>query len=71
MGVLNSIDLEGASTESWDEAARVALAEAARTIRGIRRLDVVGVTAVVRDNDELEYRSSVRLYFEVEAGRGS
>ena len=69
MSVLNSIDLEGASTEDWEDAARDALREAARTVRGIRRIDLVTTSAAVLPDGQLEYRSAVRLYFEVEPGR--
>lgn len=66
MGVINTIDLEGVSGESWGEAAREALREAAKTIRHIRKMDVVDTSCTVRDNEVLEYRTQVRLYFEVE-----
>ena len=66
MGVINTIDLEGVSSESWGDAAREALREAARTIRHIRKMDVVDTACKVADNKIVEYRTQVRLYFEVE-----
>lgn len=69
MGVLNTIELEGVSTESWGDAAREALREAAKTIRRITKMDVIGTSCAVRDNDVVEYRTAVRLYFEVEPAR--
>lgn len=70
MPVLNSIDLEGASTESWRHAAEEALREAARTLRGIRRLDVLATSASVDEHGDIsEYRTQVRLTFEVESSR--
>ncbi len=41
MAVINTIELEGVSERSWGEAAREALREAAKTIRGINRLEVI------------------------------
>ena len=41
MPVINTIELEGVSATSWGDAAREALREAAKTIRGINRLEVV------------------------------
>ena len=49
MAVMNTIDLEGVSDRSWGEAAREALREAAKTIRGINRLDVLGTSTDVED----------------------
>jgi flavin-binding protein dodecin len=64
--VINTIDLEGVSESSWGDAAREALREAAKTIRGINRLEVIGTSTRVRDRDIVEYRTQVRLYFNVE-----
>ncbi len=66
MAVLNAIDLEGVSSDSWGAAAEEALREAAKTIRLIRRLDVIATSATVSDGAVSEYRTQVRLYFEVE-----
>lgn len=66
MGVINTIDLEGVSSESWGDAAREALREASKTIRHIRKMDVVDTACTVRENAIVEYRTQVRLYFEVE-----
>jgi flavin-binding protein dodecin len=64
--VINTIDLEGVSESSWGDAARRALREAAKTIRGINRLEVVGTGTTVRDGRIVEYRTQVRLFFTVE-----
>ena len=66
MPVINTIELEGVSTESWGEAARQALKEAAKTIRGISRLEVLSTSTRVEDARIVEYRTEVRLYFTVE-----
>jgi flavin-binding protein dodecin len=70
VAVLNTIELEGVSEISWKEAAQEALREAARTLRNIRRMDVLGTSASVdAGGDVVEYRTQVRLTFEVESGR--
>lgn len=69
MGVYNTIELEGVSTESWGDAAREALREASRTIRHISKMDVIGTSCAIRDNGISEYRTAVRLYFEIESAR--
>lgn len=69
MSVYNTIELEGVSTKSWNDAAREAIREASKTIRRISKMDVIGTSCTVRDNKILEYRTSVRLYFEIEPSR--
>ncbi|MGH2718786.1 MAG: dodecin family protein [Actinomycetota bacterium] len=69
MPVINTLELEGVSAESWGGAAREALSEAANTIRHIRRMDVIATSTTIRDGEIAEYRTQVRIYFEVEPRR--
>ncbi len=69
MAVINTLELEGVSKESWGDAAREALREAAKTIRHINRLEVLSTSAHVDDTRIVEYRTQIRLYFQVETGR--
>lgn len=66
MAVLNTIELEGVSSEGWRQAAQEALSEASRTLRNIRRIEILGTSAVVEGGDITEYRTQVRLVFEIE-----
>ncbi len=67
MPVINTIELEGVSDRSWGDAARVALKEAGKTIRGINKLEVVSTGTTIKDGRIAEYRTQVRLYFVVES----
>ncbi len=69
MPTINTLDLEGISETSWGDAAREALAEAAKTIRHISRLEVLGTSTDIEENRIARYRTHVRLYFEVETER--
>lgn len=70
MAVLNSIELEGASEASWHDAAEEALREASKTLRNIRRIDVLGTSATVGGDGTIsEFRAQVRLLFEVDGSR--
>ncbi len=69
MAVINTLELEGVSTEGWGAAAREALQEAAKTIRNIRRMEVLHTSATVGADDIEEYRTEVRIFFEVEPAR--
>ncbi|HEX8099961.1 MAG TPA: dodecin domain-containing protein [Actinomycetota bacterium] len=66
MPVINTIEVEGVSPESWGAAAREALREAAKTIRGINRLEVLSTRTRVENSRIVEYRTEVRLYFTIE-----
>ncbi len=63
MAVIKTIDLVGVSTESWRDAAHQALAEAAKTIRGIEHMDILDTSATVKDGGIDEYQTHVRISF--------
>lgn len=69
MSVYNTIDLVGVSDQSWGHAAREALREAAKTIRRISKMDVLGTACTIDEQGGIEYQTTVRLYFEVEPAR--
>lgn len=66
MSVIKTIDLVGVSADSWRDAANQALAEAAKTIRGIEGMDVLETTAVVEGDEITEYHTHVRIRFRLE-----
>lgn len=66
MPTINTIELEGVSDKSWGDAAREALREAAKTIRHINKLEVLGTSTEVSGTEIARYRTQVRLYFDVE-----
>ena len=66
--VVKIVELMGVSTESFSDAARQAVAEASKTIRGISGIEVIKSTAEVRDNQIAEYHVTVRLAFPIMRG---
>lgn len=64
MSVTKVIEVVGQSTESSDAAVKNALAEAGRSLRDIKALDVVSVG--LRGDDLNEWRALVRISFLVE-----
>lgn len=64
--VVKIVELIGTSPDSWEDAAKEALAEAAKTIRGIKSLRVKRWTAKVKENQIVEYRAVVKVAFKVE-----
>jgi flavin-binding protein dodecin len=68
MGVFIIREMVGTSPRSWSDAARQAVATAARTVRNIREIEVVKSTATVVDGQISEYRVELKIHFEYEAG---
>jgi len=71
MAVLKILELVGTSKESWSDAAREAVNEAAKTVRGIETVDVVNSKAVVQNNRLTEYQVQVRIGFRIERASGA
>jgi dodecin len=71
MAVLKILELVGTSKESWSDAAREAVNEAAKTLRGIETVEVVNSKAVVQNNRLTEYQVQVRIGFRIERVSGT
>jgi dodecin len=66
MGVVIIRELVGTSPKSWSDAAAMAVATAARTVRNIREVEVVKSSARVESGEIVEYRVELKLHFEYE-----
>lgn len=66
MKVAKVIELVGSSSKGWEEAAKSAIGEAAKTVRNIRGVEMVGMTGVVENAKITEYRATVKVAFGVE-----
>ena len=66
MAVIKTIDLVGVSTQSWNDAAKQALQEAAKTIRAIEGMDILETSAVIENNEISEYQTHVQIRFRLE-----
>jgi len=66
VSVIKTIDLVGVSTESWRDAAAQALAEAAKTLRGIEGMEILDTSATVQGDQIAEYHTHVRIRFRIE-----
>jgi hypothetical protein len=66
MAVVKVIELIGSSPESWEDATKNALAEAALTIKNIKSLYVKSCKAKVQNNKIVEYRAIVKIAFVVQ-----
>ena len=60
------IEVLAQSEKSWDDAAKVALEEASKTLRGIQSIYVKDMQAVVEDNRIVKYRLNAKISFLLE-----
>ena len=66
MNIIKSIELVGSSPNGFDDAVRHAISEAKKTLRNIRRIEVLDFE-VLMENDEISlYQAHIKLYFMVE-----
>jgi hypothetical protein len=61
--VYKIIDVIGTSATSWEEAARLAVDTAAKTLDDLRVAEVVELDMRIDDNKIVAYRVKVRLSF--------
>ncbi len=67
MAVVKVVELLAESGESWEDAARQAVAEAAKTVRGIRSVYISEFQATVENDKVKSYRANVKLSFVLES----
>jgi flavin-binding protein dodecin len=66
MAVLKVIEVLSSSTKSWEDAASNAVAEAAKTIKGITSVYVQDQSCTVKDGKIEEYRLNIKITFKLE-----
>lgn len=60
------IEVIGVSENSMEDAVENAVEEAAKTVRKIQGVDVLGMTAKVEDGKIVSWSADVKIAFEVE-----
>ncbi len=65
MSVLKVIEILANSSESWEDAAGKAVAEASKSVKNIRSVWVQEQSATVKDGKIDDYRVNVKITFEV------
>lgn len=66
MSVVKVVEAIGGSPKSWEDAVNEALKRTAKNIRNIKSVDIVGMTAKVKDGKISEYRANIKIAFVVE-----
>ena len=65
MAVLKVIEVLANSDESWEDAAKVALKQASKSVDHIRSVYINEQSATVKDGEIVSYRVNVKITFEV------
>jgi flavin-binding protein dodecin len=65
MAIIKVIEVLAQSNESWEDATRIALKEAAKTIKNIKSIYVKEFQAIVENNEIAVYRVNAKISFEV------
>ena len=66
MAVVKVTELLAESEEGWEDAARQAVAEASKTLRGIRSVYVSELQATVENDKVKSFRANVKVSFVLE-----
>jgi dodecin len=66
MSVYRVTDIIGTSTESWEDAASVAVSTARKTIRDLRVAEVVAQDIHLAEDGGITYRTKLRVSFKYE-----
>jgi flavin-binding protein dodecin len=66
MSVLKVIEIMGDSDKSWEDAAKEAVTEAAKTVHGIKSVWIQDHSATVANGKITRYRVTCKITFEVE-----
>ncbi|SDW13920.1 dodecin family protein [Aequorivita viscosa] len=65
MAIIKVIEILASSKESWEDATKLAVKEASKTVKNIRSVYVKEQSCVV-DNDQItQFRVNVKISFEV------
>ena len=65
MAVLKVIELMASSEKSWEDALKNAVKTAGKTVKGIRSVWVQDQSAVVKDDNVIEFRINAKISFEI------
>jgi flavin-binding protein dodecin len=68
--VYKVIELVGTSSESWEKAAGAAVAQAAKTLRDLRIVEVLQLDMQVQNGKVRAYRAKVKVSFKFEGESG-
>ncbi|HOF03850.1 MAG TPA: dodecin family protein [Atribacterota bacterium] len=63
MAVVKVIEILAESEKSWEDATKVAVAEAVRTVRNIKTVYIENFQAIVENDEVVRYRVDAKISF--------
>lgn len=66
MPIIKVIEVIAESTKSWEDAAQNAASEAAKSVKNITGVDVIGFKADIVDGKITKYKAHAKIAFVVE-----
>jgi len=66
MAIIKTIEVISNSEKSWEDAARVGVAQASKSLKNIRSAWVSDQKVIVKDGEVSEFRVSLKISFELE-----
>jgi len=66
MSMLKVIEVLAESSKSWEDAAQVAVAQAAKTVRHVESIYLEHLQATVKDGKIASYRINAKITFRLE-----
>jgi flavin-binding protein dodecin len=63
MSVVKVIEILAESNESWEAAAKAAVAEASKTVKHIQSVYIKEMQAIVEGNEIVKYRVNAKISF--------
>lgn len=65
MSVKKVIEVLASSETSWEDAVKNAVSTASKSLKGIRSVYIKDQSAVVKENNVIEFRITCKITFEV------
>ena len=65
--MLKVIEVFAQSDRGWEDAARTAVAQASKTLHGIKSIYIENFEARVKNNDVVEFRINAKISFVIES----
>ena len=66
MAILKVVEILAQSEKNWEDAAQLAVQEAAKTVRNIKSIYIQEMEATVENDRITHYRVNAKISFEVE-----
>ena len=66
MAIHKVIEVLSQSEKSWEDAAQLAVKDAAKTVKHVKSIYIEHLEGVVKDNKIVQYRINAKITFELE-----